>query len=99
MGRNARQSLYSNEVLKNVNTNNQTTKTSSMIWGSQYEQIKIWMKNVENDKETIRGKYYVTNGVGNGNYGTISGVDDGNPSTENPTSTGSQETYRVKKHI
>ena len=92
----ARQSLYSNEVLKNVNTNNQTTKTSSMIWGSQYEQILIWMKNVENDKETIRGKYYVTNGVGKGNYGTISGVDDGNPSTENPTSTGSQETYRVK---
>ena len=93
----ARQSLYSNEVLKNVNTNNQTTKTSSMIWGSQYDQIMIWMKGEASSEQAQSiGKYYVTNGVGKGNYGTISGVDDGNPSTANPASTGSQETYRVK---
>ena len=94
----ARQSLYSNEVLKKVNS--KTMKTSSMIWGSQYDQIMIWMKNVENDQETTRGKYYVTNGIGKGNYGkiTINGneIDDGNVSESNPASTGSQEIYRVK---
>ena len=90
----ARQSLYSNEVLKNVNTNIQTTKTSSMIWGSQYDQIMIWMKNVENDQEKTRGKYYVTNGAGKGNYGTISGVTNDNYSEVAPT--GSQDAYRVK---
>ena len=48
----ARQSLYSDNVLKNVDP--KTTKTSSMIWGSQYDQIMIWIKNIENDKETTR---------------------------------------------
>ena len=92
------QSLYSNNVLKNVEP--KTTKTSSMIWGSQYDQIMIWMKNIENDEETTRGKYYVTNGVVKGNYGkiTINGneIKDGNDKTTSPASTGSQETYRVK---
>ena len=88
----ARQSLYSKNVLKNVDP--KTKKTSSMIWGSQYDQIMIWMKNVENDKKTTGGKYYVTNGVGKGNYGTIRGVTNDNYSDVAPT--GSQDAYRVK---
>ncbi len=88
----ARQSLYSNNVLKNVDP--KATKTSSMIWGSQYDQIMIWMKNVENDQEKTRGKYYVTNGAGKGNYGTISGVTNDNYSEVAPT--GSIDEYRVK---
>ena len=94
----ARQSLYSDNVLKNVDP--KTTKTSSMIWGSQYDQIMIWIKNIENDKETTREKYYVTNGAGKGNYGkiTINGneIKDGNDNTTSPASTGSQNAYRVK---
>ena len=90
----AQQSLYSELVLKNVNK--QTTKISSMICGSQYDQIMIWMKNEKNDKETTRRKYYVTNGVGKGNYGTIEGIDDGNKDTSNPAPKGSQEAYAVK---
>ena len=94
----ARQSLYSNNVLKNVDP--KATKTSSMIWGSQYDQIMIWMKNVENDKETTRGKYYVTNGVERGNYGkiTINGneIKDGNDNTTSPALTGSRDEYKVK---
>ena len=46
------------------------------------------------------GKYYITNGVGKGNYGeiTIDGkkIEDGNDNPSAPASTGSQETYRVK---
>ena len=97
----ARQSLYSNEVLKKVNTNNQTTKTSSMIWGSQYDQIMIWMKGeASSEQAQSRGKYYITNGVGKGNYGEIKidgkKIEDGNDNPSAPASTGSQETYRVK---
>ena len=94
----ANQSLYSKNILKNLNP--KTTKTSSMIWGSQYDQIMIWMKNIENDKETTKGKYYVTNGVAKGNYGkiTIDGneIKDGNDDITSPTLTGSQDAYRVK---
>ena len=94
----ANQSLYSKNILKNLNS--KTTKTSSMIWGSQYDQIMIWMKNIKNDKETTRGKYYVTNGVAKGNYGkiTINGneIKDGNDNTTLPASTGSRDEYRVK---
>lgn len=94
----ANQSLYSKNILKNLNS--KTTKTSSMIWGSQYDQIMIWMKNVENDKETTRGKYYVTNGVVKGNYGkiTINGneIKDGNDNTTSPAETGSKDEYRIK---
>lgn len=94
----ANQSLYSNNVLKNVGP--KTTKTSSMIWGSQYDQIMIWMKNIKNDKETTRGKYYVTNGVVKGNYGkiTIKGneIKDGNDNITSPAETGSKDEYRIK---
>ena len=40
---------------------------SSMIWGSQWDQIMIWMKEEENEK---KNSYYVTNSLGMGNYGT-----------------------------
>ncbi len=94
----ANQSLYSKNILKNLNS--KTMKTSSMIWGSQYDQIMIWMKNIKNDKETTIGKYYVTNGVAKGNYGkiTINGneIKDGNDNITSPASTGSRDEYRVK---
>ena len=38
--------------------------TSSMIWGSQWDQIMIWMRNVKNGDN-----YYITNSVGMGNFG------------------------------
>ena len=62
-----------------------TTVTSSMIWGSQWDQIMIWMKNIEN---TTQSSYYVINSVGMGNYGTITGVDDGYSNTSSPAPTG-----------
>ena len=43
------------------------TMQSSMIWGSQWDQIMIWMKKEENKK---KNSYYVTNSLGMGNYGT-----------------------------
>ncbi len=57
---------------------------SSMIWGSQWDQIMIWMKNVENKVNSENGKYYITNSIGMGNYGiTNSGTNENNPSLKN----------------
>ena len=85
----AQQKIYSELALENKTT-------SSMIWGSQYDQIMIWMKEEKSsDQAPSRGKYYVTNGVGKGNYG-ISGVDDRNSSEHTLASTGSQEIYSIK---
>ena len=58
---------------KNYKNNLKQSKTtkSSMIWGSQWDQIMIWMKVVKNGNN-----YYITNSVGMGNF-DISGVDDG----------------------
>ena len=50
-----------------------TTIISSMIWGSQWDQIMLWMKNVKNEGQN---SYYVVNSVGMGNF-SINGVDDG----------------------
>ena len=71
--------------------------TSSMIWGSQWDQIMIWMKSVQSKytDSTYTGKFYVTNAVSMGNFGTISGVDDGWSSTS-PAPTGYSESYKVK---
>lgn len=69
--------------------------TSSMIWGSQWDQIMIWMRNVKNTVNTTNGQYYVTNSVGMGKFGSISGVDDG-WSTSSAAPTGYQESYKVK---
>ena len=52
-----------NLVLKNSKI------TSSMIWGSQWDQIMIWMKDVKNGTN-----YYITNSVNMGNYNTEEGV-------------------------
>ena len=47
-----------------------TKVTSSMIWGSQWDQIMIWMKEVTNGSS-----YYVINSVGKGNYNLDNTVD------------------------
>ena len=43
---------------------------SSMIWGSQWDQIMIWMKDIPSKftNDTYKGKFYITNAVGMGNY-------------------------------
>ena len=71
--------------------------TSSMIWGSQWDQIMIWMKDVPSEYTDTEytGKYYITNSVGMGNFGTISGIDDG-WSSSSPAPTGFQDIYKVK---
>ena len=81
----AQQKNYSN--LANI------TATSSMIWGSQWDQIMIWMKDVDNISQSSK---YVVNSIGMGNFGTISGVDDGWSSISAPAPTGYQEIYKVK---
>ena len=64
--------------------------TSSMIWGSQWEQIMIWMKEVENE---AKNSYYVINSLTMGNYRTS---DDSDDSTSAPAPTGNSENYKVK---
>ena len=64
-----------------------------MIWGSQWDQIMIWMKNVDNESQSSK---YVVNSAGMGNFGKISGVDDKWSSTTAPSPTGYQEIYKVK---
>ena len=84
----AQQKIYSELALENKTT-------SSMIWGSQYDQIMIWMKEEKSsDQAPSRGKYYVTNGAGKGNYETISGVKNDVYSEIAPT--GSQDPYSTK---
>ena len=84
----AQQKLYSELALENKTT-------SSMIWGSQYDQIMIWMKGEKSSEQaSSRGKYYITNGAGKGNYGTISGVENDVYSGVAPT--GSQDAYSTK---
>lgn len=84
----AQQKIYSELALE-------SKTTSSMIWGSQYDQIMIWMKGEKSsDQASSRGKYYVTNGAGKGNYGTISGVENDVYSGIAPT--GSQDIYSIK---
>ena len=84
----AQQKIYSELALE-------SKTTSSMIWGSQYDQIMIWMKEEKSsDQAPSRGKYYVTNGAGKGNYWTISGVKNDVYSGVAPT--GSQDPYSTK---
>ena len=70
--------------------------TSSMIWGSQWDQIMIWMKSVPSQytDSTYTGKFYVTNAVSMGNYG-IRVVDDG-WSSVTTAPTGNSDNYKVK---
>ena len=57
-GQKAYKNSKQNTSLKNSET------TSSMIWGSQWDQIMIWMKEVKNEKNTENGQYYITNSLG-----------------------------------
>ena len=72
--------------------------TSSMIWGSQWNQIMIWMKSIKSkylDSEHS-GEFFVTNSVSMGNYGIIDGIDDGWMYEDSPAPTGFSENYKVK---
>ena len=84
----AQQKSYSS-----VGLNSGSTITSSMIWGSQWDQIMIWMKGVENTVNSTNGQYYVTNAVGMGNYG-VSGEDDYDD-TSNPAETGCYDVKNI----
>ena len=61
---------------------------TSMIWGSQWDHIMVWMKDVKNGSY-----YYVTNAIGMGNY---YGDDDDDINEEAPAATGKREAYKVK---
>ena len=67
-----------------------SSRTSSMIWGSQWDQIMIWMKEVENE---AKKSFYVLNALGMGNYGTD---DDSDSDTTAPAPTGNLDNYKVK---
>ena len=86
------QKLYSKLALGST-----SLATSSMIWGSQWEQIMIWMKDVENTRVTTNGKYFVTNSVGYGNF-NVSGTEEYDiaTSTSGPAATGSSEYFKMK---
>ena len=72
--------MYAQQKNYAKNKFGETGKTkSSMIWGSQWDQIMIWMKD---EKNKTNGKYYITNSAGMGNF-NISGVDDGYDSLAN----------------
>ena len=76
----AQQKNYKNSLKQSQNTK------SSMIWGSQWDQIMIWMKDIRNGDN-----YYITNSVGMGNFGTGDGYTD----TSNPTATGCFEVKNI----
>ena len=51
--------------------NNKNEMQSSMIYGSQWDQIMIWMKEVKNTEDN--SKYYILDSSYMGNYNTSSG--------------------------
>ena len=85
------------KAYKSVVLTESANVTSSMIWGSQWDQIIIWMKSVpsKHTDATYTGKFYVTNAVSMGNYASIGGVDDG-WKENSPAPTGNSENYKVK---
>ena len=48
--------------------NNMTGATSSMIWGSQWCQVMIWMKDVPNEEESATIPFYILDSHGMGWY-------------------------------
>lgn len=72
-----------------------STTTSSMIWGSQWDQIMIWMKDVPSvfRNDTYTGKFYITNAVGMGNYGVANSDD--YDDTANPAPTGCYDVKNI----
>ena len=66
-----------------------TGTKSSMIYGSEWDQIMIWMKDVKNTQDNT--KYYILDSSYMGNYNTATG------GTGGPQVTGYLEKYSVKK--
>ena len=59
------------KAYREANIGSKSTTTSSMIWGSQWDQIMLWMRKVpsEHKDTTYTGNFYITNSVGMGNFG------------------------------
>ena len=55
--------MYAQQKSYSKLTLSSDTKLSSMIWGSQWDQVMIWMKEVKN-----QNSYYIINSLGMGNY-------------------------------
>ena len=79
--------MYAQQKVYRNLTEISDTRTSSMIWGSQWDQIMIWMKEVENED---KNSFYVVNALGMGNYGTTDDSDD------YLAPTGNSDNYKVK---
>ena len=60
---------------------------SSMIWGSQWNQIMIWMKQIKNE---AKDSFYIVNSLTMGNLHTDDDID------LNLAPTGNSEKYKVK---
>ena len=60
-GQKAYKNSEQNTILKNSST------TSSMIWGSQWDQIMIWMRELRNESKS---SYYILNSLTMGNFRT-----------------------------
>ena len=54
---------------KNVNLQSGSGMQSSMIYGSQWDQIMIWMKNVKNTSDS--SKFYILDSNNMGNYNEV----------------------------
>ena len=91
----AQQKNYANLYSQKYNI--EATRTSSMIWGSQWDQIMIWMRKIANDKNTAnKNTFYVINAVGMGNLGVTADEKDKNSSDIRLAETGSSDDYKVK---
>jgi len=67
--------------------NNITSVTSGMIYGSEWDQVMIWMKDIKNTTQAVT-TYYILNPSGMGWYN--------NDSTGTANNTGTLPTARVK---
>lgn len=78
------------DVCKAIYTANKISeKQSEMIYGSQWDQIMIWMKDVKNINDT--SKFYILDSSYMGNYTTDSG------GTSAKQVSGYEDNYSVKK--
>lgn len=73
---------------KKIVDKNNNKATSSMIWGCQWDQVILWMKDIDNtEKADVK---YIKDSTGMGFYLTDS------DSPQSPTITGSSSKYKVK---
>lgn len=79
------------KAYKNLALTQSANVISSMIWGSQWDQIMIWMKEIENKSEN---SYYIINSLTMGNFGITGGDTDTEITV--PAQTGNSEKYNVK---